>query len=316
MNVARRTALVAVAVSFGLIAAPTVSAAPRVTFDVRPATPRLSSVITVTVAIARPQPGKTYRAFLDRRRFDQRVCKATSEPVTMRRLADGRFTATFRPGPQFGADSPPAKVWCPGPATVHVERIGPGKISTIGFAKRAIRFARAAGEPEPAPIPAHEASITVLPGSTITAWAPGRPDRSTPVSGALLGRYRNGADPFVTTNISGTLALPSLAADPLCPGSTPLTSVDVDSSSEMVFGLTGHHLTLVLRGQPVQLFGCGPAGGPAGTTSLTVSAPMNAPSNRLPMFGALGDLTLPGGSQGGITASLNVRYDVTKNWVP
>lgn len=316
MTLVRHTSLLGAALACGLIAVPAAGAAPRVTFDVRPATPRLSSAITVTVVIPRPQPGKSYRAFVDRRRFPQRVCAATTQPVAMRRMPDGRFTATLRPGPQFGADSPPAKVWCPGSATLRVERIGPGKISTMGFAKRAIRFVRAADEAVPPPIPAHEASITVLPGSTLTAWAPGRPDRSTPVTGTLLGRFRNGQDPFATTNISGTLALPSLAADPLCPGSAPPTSVDVDRSSVMTFGLTGNHLTLVLRGQPTQLFGCGPAGGPTGTTSLTVSAPMTAPTNRLPMFGVLGDLMLPGGTQGGITANLNMRYDLTKRWVP
>ena len=38
----------------------------------------------------------------------------------------------------------------------------------------------------------------------------------------------------MTTDITGTLALPSLAPDPLCPGSTPPTSVEVDGSSALV----------------------------------------------------------------------------------
>jgi hypothetical protein len=238
----------------------------------------------------------------------------------MRRLPDGRFTATLRPKPDTGTDMPPAKTWCPGPATLRVERYGPGKLQTTGFAKRKVQFTRGAREADPPPIPAHEVSITVLPGSTLTAWAPGRPDRSTPVTGSLLGRFRNGEpDPrlLTTTEIAGTLALPSLAPDPLCPGSTPPTSVAVDGSSGMVMrGDGGQALTLILRDQPAQLFGCAPPGGPAGTTTLTSVAPPIAPLNRMPMIGVVGDVALPGGSQGGITANLLVNWDFTKRWRP
>ena len=312
-------ALVATAAA-GLVAVPAAGAAPRVSFDLRPAAPRLSSAITVTVSAPRLKAGTSYKALVERLRFPQRVCAASTEPVAMRRLADGRFTATLRPGPQFGADSPPAKVWCPGPATLRVERYGPGGLATTGFAKRAIRFVRGRGEAVPPPIPAHEMSFTLLPGSTLTAWAPGRPDRSTPVTGTLLGRFRNGGpDPRVlaTTDVTGTLALPSLAPDPLCPGSTAPASVDVDGSSAMAQRVeTGSALTLVLRAQPAQLFGCGPPGALTGTTTLTGSAPGTSPMNRLPMTGVVGDVALPGGSQGGITANLLVNYDFTKRWLP
>jgi hypothetical protein len=315
----RLAALVAPAVAV-LVAVPTAGAAPRVSFDVRPASPHLATTITVTVSAPRLKAGTSYKALIDRPRFPQRVCAASTLPVTMRRLAGGRFTATLHPGPQFGADSPPAKVWCPGPATLRVERYGPGGLSTTGFAKRALRFARGSREAVPPPIPAHEMSFTLLPGSTLTAWAPGRPDRSTPVAGTLLGRFRNGGpDPraLTTTDVTGTLALPSLAPDPLCPGSTPPTSVDVDGSSAMVQRPeTGSALTLVLRAQPAQLFGCGPPGGLTGTTTLTASALGTSPLNRLAMTGVVGDVALPGGSQGGITANLLVNYDFTKRWLP
>ena len=311
--------VVAVA-GFGSVAVPAAGAAPRVSLDLRPAAPRLSSTIRVTASAPRLKPGTAYKALIERFPFPQRVCAASTEPVAMRRLADGRFTATLRPGPQFGADSPPAKVWCPGSAALRVERYGPGGLVTTGLAKRAIRFVRGRGEAVPPPIPAHEVSLTLLPGSTLTAWAPGRPDRSTPVTGTLFGRFRNGGpDPqaLTTTDVTGTLALPSLAPDPLCPGSTPPTSVDVDGSSAMVERVeTGPHLTLVLRAQPVQLFGCGPPGGLTGTTTLAASAPGTSPLSRMPMTGVVGDVALPGGSQGGITANLLVNYDATKRWLP
>ena len=320
MTLARRTPLLAAALACGLVAAPAASAAERVTFDVRPAVPRLASPITVTVKAPKLRFGTIYKALIERSTPWKSVCVYGRDPVEMRRLPDGRFTATLRPMPEVGMDMPPAKTWCPGPATLRVERYGPGKLQTTGFAKRKIRFTRGAREAEPPPIPAHEVSITVLPGSTLTAWAPGRPDRSTPVTGSLLGRFRNGEpDPrlLTTTEIAGTLALPSLAPDPLCPGSTPPTSVDVDRSSGMVErGGTGNNLTLVLRAQPEQLFGCGPPGGLTGTTALTAVAPPIAPLNRMPMIGVVGDVALPGGSQGGITANLLVNWDFTKRWRP
>ena len=34
------------------------------------------------------------------------------------------------------------------------------------------------------------------------------------------------------------------------------------------------------------------------------------------MIGVLGELALPGGTQGGITANLIVKYDITNRWLP
>jgi len=318
-NVQRWMIATGVAAVAATAAVPAAGAAPPVSFDVRPAAPRLGSAITVTVSAPRLKDGTSYKASIDRVRAPRRVCALAAAPVAMRRLSDGRFTATLRPR-WTDADSPPAKVWCPGTATLRVERYGPGALFTTGFARRAIRLVRGRGEAIPPPIPAHEVSFTMLAGSTLTAWAPGRPDRSTPVTGVLLGRFRQGVpDPRVITNstITGTLALPSLAADPLCPGSAPPTSLDVDGSSVMVSRAeTGNNLTLVLRGQPTQLIGCGPPGGLTGTTTLTVSAPATAPLSRMPMVGVVGGLTLPGGTQGGLTANLIVNYDITGRWLP
>lgn len=309
--------VVAIAGFGGVSRAP--AKAPRVTFDVRPAAPRLASSITVTVKAPKPRFGTLYRVLLERSTPSKSVCVSTRDPVEMRRLPDGRFTATLRPKPDTGLDMPPPKVWCPGPATLRFERYGPGTLRT-DLATRKIRFTRGAREAEPPPIPAHEVSVTVLPGSTLTAWAPGRPDRSTPITGTLLGRFRNG-DPdarlTTTTQIAGSLALPSLAPDPLCPGSTPPASVEVESSSGLIIrGDAGAWLTLVLRTSPVQLFGCATPGGPAGTTTLTAAGGGPGMYNRMSMIGVVGDVALPGGSQGGITANLLVQDQWTNRWVP
>ena len=316
MTLASRAPLLAAGLACGLVVAPAASAAERVTFDVRPAVPRLASSITVTVKAPKLKFGTIYRVAIDRSTPWRNVCVYDREPVEMRELPDGRFTATLRPKPGPGLDMPPPKVWCPGPATLRLEVYGPGKLQT-GLAKRKIRFTRGAREAEPPPIPAHEVSITVLPGSTLTAWAPGRPDRSTPVTGTLLGRFRNGEQDGATTQIAGTLALPSLAPDPLCPGSSPPTSVDVDGSSVMETpGPAGSTLSLVLRAQPEQLFGCGAPGGLTGTTTLTSVGSAVGLLYRMPMIGVVGDVALPGGSQGGITTNLLVNWDFTKRWRP
>ena len=315
-----RTLLLAAVLACGLIAVPTASAAKRVTVDVRPDAPRLGTPIKVTVSAPEPTFGTPHPLPLPPSPASTAVCVPDKEPVEMRELSGGRFTATLRPRlPSAQGDMPRPKVWCPGPATLRLEVYGPGTLRTP-LAKWKIRFTRGPREAEPPPIPAHEVAVTVLPGSTLTAWAPGRPDRSTPVTGTLLGRYKSGEQDgrtLVTNQIAGTLALPSLAPDPLCPGSTPPTSVEVDSASGLVNRAdAGDWLTLVLRTTPAELFGCATPGGPAGTTTLTSAGALPGLYNRRSMIGVVGDVALPGGSQGGITANLLVQDQWTNRWVP
>ena len=156
----------------GPVAVPAAGAAPRVTFDVRPAAPRLGSVITVTVSAPRLKAGTSYKALIERTRFPQRVCMGSTEPVAMRRLPDGRFTATLRPGPQSARTPRPPRCGARGRRRCASSATAPGGLVSTGFAKRAIRFVRGAGEAVPPPIPAHEVSFTLLPGSALTAWAP------------------------------------------------------------------------------------------------------------------------------------------------
>jgi hypothetical protein len=93
--------------------------------------------------------------------------------------------------------------------------------------------------------------------------------------------------------------------------------VEVDSTSTMPLpGAGGSTLTLVLRAQPEQLFGCGAPGGLTGTTTLTSVGPTVGMLNRMPMIGVVGDVALPGGSQGGITTNLLVNWDYTGRWRP
>jgi len=81
-------------------------------------------------------------------------------------------------------------------------------------------------------------------------------------------------------------------------------------------GPAGSTLSLVLRAQPEQLFGCGAPGGLTGTTTLTSVGSAVGLLYRMPMIGVVGDVALPAGSQGGITTNLLVNWDFTKRWRP
>lgn len=318
MTRVRRAPLLAAVLACGLVAAPAASAAKRVTFDV-PAAPVLSKSLKVTIKAPRLPFGTIYRVAIERPVENRNLCVNDRTPAEMRELPGGRFTATLRPKPDNRLYAPrQPTTWCPGPVKLLVERYGPGTRQTP-LAKRAIRFTRGPGEVDPPPIPVREVAVTLLPGSTLTAWAPGRPDRSTPVTGTLVGRPGGITSPkfLGETGFTGTLALPSLATDPLCPGSTPPTSVEVDGSSVILFdSATAVTLSLVLRGQADQLFGCGAPGGLTGTTTLTSVSSAVGLTNRMPMIGVVGDIALPGGSQGGITTNLLVNWGTTDRWLP
>ena len=137
-SVQRSIVAIGVACVAVLIVVPAASAKPqRYRITVTPASPTLRQAVTITLTAPKLKPGTHYEASIDRVEGPQRVCAPVAEGVAMRRLADGRFTATLRPHWTSG-DFPLAKVWCPGLATLRVERRGPWGLGTIGFAKRPI----------------------------------------------------------------------------------------------------------------------------------------------------------------------------------
>ena len=146
------------------------------------------------------------------------------------------FAATIKPPAQFGA-----KQWCPGGGHVRIWRNGPGKLSKV-IARGAFTVTVGAGQSAPGPQPPVPVKVTLLGGSTLTASASGRPDRSGQLTGTLRGsipsRFAPNTD-IAVGNFSGALTPFLFGADPLCPGFTPPTSIDSVSTSKMTLLASG-----------------------------------------------------------------------------
>ena len=158
------------------------------------------------------------------------------------------------------------------------------------------------------------AKLALLPGSTITASATGRPDRSAPVTGtlrgAIPGRFKPNTD-VRTVFTTGGLTPTAFASDPLCPGSAPPPAFSLGADSAMTLFANGtQRFDLILSGGPSQLFGCGPAGPLAGTTTIPLTGTVGPKGLlALTLSGLVTGIPLPGGSTGGLAANLVVNLD-------
>ena len=115
------------------------------------------------------------------------------------------------------------------------------------------------------------------------------------------------------TPLSAALAQGAFPSDPLCPDAGPPATFDAASSSQLLLKASGDAaFNLVLNGAASQLFGCGPAGTLTGTTTLPLSGRVG-PTGLLELgvAGNVGGIALPGGSQGGLAASLAMNVDLS-----
>ncbi len=249
-------------------------------------------------------------------------CISDSPIVALRSARRGTFTGTLDPRVAKDRDM---RRWCNGPAHLEVRRYTVDGLHSPVLARR--RIPVGTGKADPAPtgqdlgVPV---KITVLGGSTLTASAAGRADRSTPLIGVLRGTIpgRFKPNPDVTVEqISGSLT-PSATGlaqgvfppDPLCPDSTPPATFDaVPASSTMLLKASGETTwNLTLNGAASQIFGCGPAGPLAGTTTLALAGHVGPKGLlELPVAGNVTGIALPGGSQGGLAASLVLNVDLS-----
>lgn len=180
------------------------------------------------------------------------------------------------------------------------------------------------------------ATVTLLPGSTLTAsaaQAPVRPAgpehlaRSTPLTGTLRAKGTGGFGPrvdLIDVPFRGSIAAASFARDPLCPAAAPPPRFDVVAPSEMQFSITGTaDWSLVIKGSGSQLFGCGPAGPLTGRTSILLRARRIDTAamvrrgrteprelKRLSFTGTVPDITLPDGTIGKLTASVVAKVSL------
>ena len=223
--------------------------------------------------------------------------------------------ATFRPNAGVHGLLERPRTWCPGTARVVLFRYPfAGDTSTSRFlGLRKVPITLAPGETIPFPQPS--VKVTLLPGSTVTATAAGRPDRSTPVTGVLRGVLETPIRPDVhVASLAGALRPASFAPDPLCPGTTPPATFDVAPGTRLdVTGRGPATFGLNLSGGPSQLFGCGAPGGLAGTTTLNLTGTFGreAGLGAVPLAGSAPGFALPDGTQGGLAANLVLNIDIS-----
>lgn len=289
----------------------------RPVLKIAPAKPAAKKPITVSFKASRLRQSKMYygaRLSVDSA-YSPVPCISDFPVVALRAARGGRFTATLNPRTAIDREG---RRWCNGVARVEVRRYGPWPWYTRVLAWRKVPVGT--GKPDPAPPVADlgvPVKMTVLAGSTITASAPGRPDRSSPVTGTFRGSIPPGFKPNtdVTTDFTtGGLVPTAFAADPLCPGTTPPASFDLGATSPQTLFASGDaSMTLVLSGAPSQLFGCGPAGPLAGTTTIPLSGKVvkGVGLSGLPLTGSVSGIPLPGGSTGGLAANLTVNVDLS-----
>jgi hypothetical protein len=282
-----------------------------------PAAPTLKTPITLTWKAKPAKKGTRYLAQLwVRGHLDAGLDCMGRKEASLRPTRDG-YTGILRPVPGRAYGNSRLPQWCPGPARVTVIRVGPRNHRSAVLAGARVPIVLGPGEQQPPELPGVPVKMTVLPGSTITASAPGRPDRSSPVTGTFRGSIPPGFKPNtdVTTNFTtGGLVPSAFAADPLCPGTTPPASFDLGATSPQTLFASGDaSMTLVLNGAPSQLLGCGPAGPLAGTTTIPLSGKVvnGVGLLGLPLTGSVSGIPLPGGSTGGLAASLTVNVDLS-----
>lgn len=285
-----------------------------------PAAPTLKTPITVTWKAKPVKKGVRYVALMIVRGSFEDGFNCFSYVEAPLHATRRGYAGVLRPvaDPAAGANSTLTQ-WCPGPALVTISRFGPGGLRSVVLAGARTPIVVGPGEqpppalPEPPGVPV---KMTVLPGSAVTASAPGRPDRSTPVSGIFRGaipaRFKPNTD-VVTNFTSGGLVPAAFAADPLCPGTTAPATFDLGATSPQTLFASGDaSMSLVLNGAPSQLFGCGPAGPLAGTTTIPLTGHVGPRGLlELSLNGAVPGIPLPGGSTGGLAANLVVNVDLS-----
>jgi hypothetical protein len=280
-----------------------------------PAAPHRTTPITVTWKAKKPKRGTRYTASLSIRNPSGRTCVDVRHSVVLHATRNG-FEGTLKGPPAAPPWSRPRQ-WCTGSALVTIRRAGPGNLVSNVLAGARVTITVGPGETAPREQPLGvPTKVILLPGSTLTATAAGRPDRSTPLTGTVRGlipgRFKPNTD-IEITNSTGVVTPTAFAADPLCPGENPLASIDTVAPSKMVLFASGAAtFDLTLNASASQVFGCGPSGAPAGTTTLPLSGNVGPKGLlELTLNGAITDVPLPGGSTGGLAANLIVNVDLS-----
>ena len=316
----RRIALHAAVTALAGLAllAPVAAAKPspaRHVLTVTPASPTATDALTVSL----PAPAVAGRYAVDLTGPQNGACRAYARRVvTVRRGAKGTTLSV-----NFAANDGGAFVgWCAGATSVRLLHDTPG----YGFRLSAVtRFTiRKARGFTPGPFGTRVA-VEVLPSSTATVAAPGRPDRvlglSGGIDGFLPGRFVLNQDYAIAVGANADGGLPpgsgnalvvsSFVSDPLCAGPAVHTVAAVAATgSSLSFANTGAVTgTLVLMADPTTLAGC--AGPDTGSTTLALSGVVGEKKLADTVLTAtVANVPVGGAVLGTVTVALHLRIDI------
>jgi len=312
--------VVAVA-GFGSV--PGAAAKARPVLNVAPARPAAKTPIRVSLKAPNLERSRGYygAALSVDSAYSPVSCISDSPIVALRSARRGTFTGTLDPRIANHRDM---RRWCNGPAHLEVRRYTADGLHSPVLARRTVPVGTGKADPPPPGDGGVPVKITVLGGSTLTASAAGRADRSTQLTGVLRGtipgRFKPNPDVNVEqisgslTPLASGLAQAVFPPDPLCPDTTPPATFDaVPAFSSMLLTASGDTTwNLTLNGAPSQLFGCGPAGPLTGTTTLALAGRVGPKGLlELQQTASVTGIPLPGGSQGGLAASLVLNVDLS-----
>ena len=298
----------------GFGSVPGAAAKPRPVLKVAPARPTATTAITVSFKAPKITRSRVhYVAILTvGSTYSPVACISDFPHVALRATRGGTFTAKLNP--RIGVAG--ARRWCNGVAQLEVRRYGPDVQYSPALARRTLPVGTGKADPAP-PETGVPVKITVLSGSTLTASAAGRPDRSAQLTGVLRGMIPGRFEPNTdirVEQISGSLTPQAVfPPDPLCPDTPSPGTFDALPSSQLVLKASGDGIfNLVLNGSAAQLFGCGPAGALSGTTTLPLTGHVGPKGLlEMPEAGAVTGIPLPAGSQGGLAATLVLNVDLS-----
>ncbi len=205
-------------------------------------------------------------------------------------------------------------MWCPGAATVRV-RSRRGRRTTT-HAVRRFRIREDPANPVPKGTPAE---VELLEGSTITVRVPGRPDRTSTLTGQLTGqipgrRFNSGVD-MVVELAAGSISVEALERDPLCApnGSDyPLAVPIAPSGSQMTLHSDDRvEMRLSLTAGPGVMTGCQTADAGSQTLQITGGSVGEAGLTRIEAAAQVGGLRLADGAEASIALNLVLSVDLS-----
>ena len=305
-------AVVALTALSGAAPAAHAKAPAKLKLAVTPSAPTTLDELTVTLG-----PGARFRDGVD---YD--VSFTVKGPQT-RACTRARVAPVDTAASSVAVKLTPAKTsgWCEGNATVALRKLG--GFAPVVILHRNVRIARNAKfKPQ---LLQTAALVHLLPGSTATVTATGRPDRTLglagTIAGAIPGQFRLNT-PFSVSLSRETLSpltgenvvsVDPLVPDPICSAPSIHTRAPLagGSGSSLVFDTKTENATgtLVFAADPTTLAGC--AGPATGTTTVALSGKLGLTGfSDFVLTGQVPNITIAPGVVANVAVSLRLSVEI------